>query len=314
MKSSPVVIWRFVDGKAGHEKQTQACVEALANVREITLIDIPVTAGPVRYITRWIRGHELFNTSAIKSSDKPPQLIIGAGHLTHIPMLIAKYQQACPVAVIMSPSLPSAWFDVIIAPEHDFLYKAQPDNVLTTLTALAPMVASKPDENKGIILLGGVSKHFDWDDQQLIDNIQRVLAFYGKRVEWQLSTSRRTPKSTLQKLKQTFSDLENLKISDYKELGAQWLPTQLKTAGKIWVTSDSASMLAEALNTRSEVGLLQLSPKGKKHKFSQTHQKLIDLGALKHSQSLSSPEGKKTAKAAISIEPIIEELVKRLGL
>ena len=287
MKSSPLVVWRLLDGTVGHQKQTQACVEALAAVRDLECVDIPVTTGALTYLLRWVAGRSLFPDA------KTPDLILGAGHRTHLPLLLAKRQQSAPAVVVMTPSLPRRWFDVIIAPEHDYHDKTVPDNVITTLTALAPVVESYPDASKGLILLGGVSKHFDWIDRQVIDAVRQLVNAYGCDVQWQLSTSRRTPAPLLNELKDLCADLGNLQVFDYRELSAGWLAAELKTAGKVWVTSDSASMLAEALQTQADVGLLQLSPKGRQQKFNRTHQKLMDLGVVKSQQNLTHGEQKK---------------------
>ena len=132
-------------------------------------------------------------------------------------------------------------------------------------------------------------------------------------MQWQVSTSRRTPSSTLEALRRSCADLPQLQVFDYRDLDAQWLATTLKTAGKIWVTSDSASMLAEALNTRAEVGLVALAPKGRRNKFSQIHRQLIELGVLKSHQFVLDRE-QQDARAAIAIEPVMKKVLKKLGL
>ena len=322
MKSPPLVIWRFLDGNVGHEKQSQACIEALASPcqlekgqlekgqlagRELACLDIPIKAGAGHYLLGHLLGRGLFPQA------QRPDFIIGVGHRTHLPMLLAKRQLGCPVVVVMSPSLPRHWFDVIIAPQHDYLGKTLPANVITTMTAPAPRVDSCPDPGQGLILLGGASKHFHWDEQRLLADIRQVVEACAPSVQWQVSTSRRTPSSTLEALRRSCADLPQLQVFDYRDLDAQWLATTLKTAGKIWVTSDSASMLAEALNTRAEVGLVALAPKGRRNKFSQIHRQLIELGVLKSHQFVLDRE-QQDARAAIAIEPVMKKVLKKLGL
>ena len=265
----PLVIWRFLDGKSGHEKQSQALIDILSESYEVTAKDYSVKHSAIIYLWLWLKRNTLGPDDSIK-----PQLIIGAGHRTHIPVLLAAYQQRAKTMIIMSPSLPLHWFDGVIAPEHDFLDKPKPNNIITVPFALASPINSQPNPERGLILVGGPSKHYGWDDDQVALQINNLVARSAPNIDWLLSSSRRTPNTTLPTIKKHCRQ-SNLQMFDVNQLPGDWLFKQLKTAGNIWITADSASMIAEALNTRAKVGILQPIGPAKSTKISKAIASLI---------------------------------------
>ena len=77
-----IIVWRFLDGKIGHEKQSLALVNSLD--LEIKLLNIPITN---LIITTFINIRKLTKFSR-------PDLIIGVGHRVHISLLVAKSIEA----------------------------------------------------------------------------------------------------------------------------------------------------------------------------------------------------------------------------
>ena len=63
-----------------------------------------------------------------------PDLLLGAGHHTHLSLLAARRIRGGKVVVLMRPSLPPGLFDLCLIPEHD-APPARP-NVLATRGAL----------------------------------------------------------------------------------------------------------------------------------------------------------------------------------
>ena len=85
---SKLVIWAFTDGKPGHENQTRGLINALADL--------------VTVETHWIKAGSAVGTAwqtlrgSFPPADLPAaQVLIGAGHATHIPMLLARRARWC---------------------------------------------------------------------------------------------------------------------------------------------------------------------------------------------------------------------------
>ncbi|GLS25869.1 ELM1/GtrOC1 family putative glycosyltransferase [Marinibactrum halimedae] len=266
--SSTLILWRLMDGKPGHEKQSLALVQGLQCHRECEVFDIAIEYSGAHYLKHVFSNQPIFDASL-----PSPDYLIGAGHKTHLPMLVARRRHGGKAVVIMNPSLPACLFDHIITPAHDN-FKASSKRIICT-PSLAPALDSHPDPQRGLIVLGGVSKHYEWEDERLVQQIETLCAHYPN-VHWKLSTSRRTPESALQKL--LLINRENLDVFDVAALPKSWLDEEYETAGHIWITVDSVSMLAEALNTKARVGMLNLQGGESSTKMQRFRQTLLSSG------------------------------------
>jgi len=248
---SSLVIWRFSDGKAGHDNQSRGLCEALARLRPVDVVTLaPLPSGAA--LLTLLRGR----VSAWR--DLPaPDLLLGTGHGTHLSLLAARRSQGGRTVVLMRPSLPLRCFDLCLIPEHD----APPrrPGVLVTrgvLNRIQPSAALEPD--RGLLLIGGPSSHFDWDDVGLQRQITRIVAA-DPTIRWVLTTSRRTPPSFLETL--TVSAEPGLTVVPVTETGPDWLPAQLARASRVWASADSVSMVYEALTAGAAVGVLDVPSK-----------------------------------------------------
>lgn len=243
------IIWRFLDGRPGHENQVVGLTEAIQRIHNIQVCDIRLDEE-----RRGLRG-VLLGGLASMASLPAPDLLIGAGHSTHLPLLASSRRYGGRTVVIMKPSLPVTLFDLCLIPEHDTLcFPAK--NVVRTEGALNRVRPSeRHDSECGLILIGGPSRHFRWSDEQVILQAQAITARSG--IRWTIATSERTPESFLRHLQSQLSHVA-LKISN--DTSSDWLPQQLEQAGTVWVTCDSMSMIYEALTAGARVGLLELEP------------------------------------------------------
>lgn len=243
-----LVLWRFMDGKPGHEKQTLGLCSALERLTPTQTIEIPVQGGGnnlVHWVTgRFPLGHDL----------PVPDLLIGAGHATHLPLLAARRAYGGKIVVLMRPSLPLGLFDLCLIPEHDA--PPQRPNIVPTLGALNNLTPSgNHAPNQGLILVGGPSSHFQWDSSAIARQIRALAQTHGE-LKWRLTTSRRTPADFLGTL-----DGNALDVHPVETTPPGWLEDQLSQAGEVWVTPDSVSMVYEALTAGCRVGLLDLPAK-----------------------------------------------------
>ncbi|NIP74255.1 MAG: nucleoside-diphosphate sugar epimerase [Gammaproteobacteria bacterium] len=277
------MIWRFTDGKPGHEGQSEGLANALA---ERLAVQVHTLAPPsaLHAAAYW------FNRRFPPARACPdPDLLVGAGHATHLPMLAARRARGGHIVVLMRPSLPCAWFDLCVIPEHD-----RPDpaaNVLTTRGALNRITETGPKEaGLGLLLIGGPSAHYGWDEGRLAEQVRTVAAGDGRH--WRLTTSRRTPRSTVQRLRNL--GLRNLEVVPAEQTGPNWLPRQLARAPTAWVTADSVSMVYEVLTAGAACGLLEV-PARRASRVGEGVQQLVadgwvtPFGAWRSGEALASP-------------------------
>ena len=145
-------IWVLGDGKPGHQNQALGLAEAVARLRPCSIRQISL-AGK-----RGLVGRLRAALQAAAGLPKP-DLLIAAGHATHPALLWLAKKLRVPSIVLMRPSLPLRWFDLCIAPAHDFRHAPTAPNVLTTLGALNRVQANSTTASRcgGLLLVGGPS-------------------------------------------------------------------------------------------------------------------------------------------------------------
>ena len=242
---SSLVIWLITDDKPGHMNQSLGLAEALARVA-------PTAIHPIPALPAWRAWLALLLKRTPSKSAPPPDLILGAGHATHLTLLAARRAGAGRTVVLMKPSLPRACFDLCILPEHDGV--TADSRTLVTAGALNRIRASDTrSPSQGLILIGGTSTHFAWSHDALALQINSLLA-RTPDTRWTLTNSRRTPADFLAQLPQ----YPNLTIVPHATTPPDWLPGQFAQCGTVWVTPDSASMVYEALTAGADVGVFDL--------------------------------------------------------
>ncbi len=244
MTVKPTIVWRIVDGKPGHENQTQGLVESLRDYVPVQSIDIPCHSFSQAMICLLLKTFPLHSSK--------PDLIVGAGHKTHLSLLAAKRTWKCPVIVLMNPSLPRKLFDMCIIPEHDNI-NASADVLITdgVLNRIKPDSTRQP--GSGLLLIGGPSKHMLWSDQQVVNQLEEIVN--RSDVYFTIATSRRTPDSFVQEIARR--NIPNMSLVLADNAGTGWLAEQLPQCEQVWITEDSVSMIYEALSAGASCGVLQ---------------------------------------------------------
>ena len=251
-------IWIVSDGKPGHLNQSLGLAEALQRLRPNLEI---ATLSPLA--RRDLLALLVRRAPRSLLPDSKPAALLCAGHATHLTtLLLARYCAASSV-VMMRPSLPLSWFDYALLPCHD--HPPQHSKLLQTEGALNRMQPAAKRPDSGVILLGGASRHYHWDEPQLV---AKVAALVGSdQRHWQLSGSRRTPASTLNAL--AALNLPNLQICLLESQPDGWLVDQLSHSERCWVSCDSVSMVYEALTAGCNTGLFALPEKGGKNRLAE---------------------------------------------
>lgn len=271
LEPRPLVIWRFTDGKPGHENQSAGLVQALRALRPVEAHDIVAPNGLAA------AGAGLVWWFPWGDTLPDPDLLLGAGHATHVPLLAARRARGGRAVVLMQPSLPCAWFDLCAIPLHDAPRPAE--NVFITqgvLNRIRPGVAKDP--RQGMILIGGPSKHHRWSEREVIEQIAQIQARSAPQQRWRLTTSRRTPAEFIAAVNK-IADPACIEVVPFERTDAEWLPAQLAWAGNVWVTADSVSMIYEALTAGAAVGLIEV-PSDSDDRIASGIQSLVDTGLV----------------------------------
>jgi mitochondrial fission protein ELM1 len=264
-------IWKFTDGKQGHVSQSDGLIAAIRKSHEVIESVIEVNQMPSAFfmLFNWI-----FRKRPAIFPSNTPDFIIGAGHRTHASMLLATSLCGGKTIVLMKPSLPLRQFNFVIVPKHDGLPPR--GNIIEIQGVLNAIEHVKGKSMQcGLMLIGGDSSHFVWDDTQVIKQITEIIES-DKQVSWTLTTSRRTPDSFLQLL-----DGLQITVMSFEETDKTWLHEQYKKAGRIWVTPDSVSMVYEALSSGAVSNVFSLLPKGKISRVRMGLENLIDMGSVR---------------------------------
>ena len=245
------VIWRLLDGKPGHEKQSFSLIKALNYELDIKTVNIDIRSFVFSI---------LFLTNKLKKLPRP-DFIVGVGHKTHISLLYLKFIFGGKSILIMKPSFPCKWFDLCIIPEHDNVKGTS--LIYRTKGALANTSnLINKDRKKGLILVGGISKHYEWDGENITNQIEQLLN-NNLSIHFILTTSRRTPKDFIIKISKL--SFTNLKIHSIQKQNRDWLKNQMNKTKYAWITEDSISMIYESLTAGQNVGLIALKSKCKSH-------------------------------------------------
>ena len=244
------ICW-FKDSKIGHEKQVHAILDNLALTQDLLIEEIYIS-NPV-----WLELF-LYLLKIKPKQDSIPDIIIGAGSKTTIPMLRHKIHSKTKVISVMKPQFFKSKFDLIVAPRHD--YKVVPNNVFTYFGSIAKVNINPELEDIGLIVVGGLNKHFNFDDDYLISQIDFVISLFPN-TKWIVFNSRRTPKSFNERIKKNTSIEKFIDVTTNFEPLNDYLP---KAKFK-FVTPDSVNMIFESLSSSGETYLFDMySPRENK--------------------------------------------------
>lgn len=225
-------------------------VERAGARRLVRVVEIDVSKTPLP--TR------LFPRRRTHRALPDPDLILCAGRRTHRPALAFRRARGGRLVVCMRPSVSMKRFDMCLIPRHDNPPTAE--NVVVTTGAIVAVRPSDDHESdRGVILIGGPSKHYGCDRESLVADIRGVVEA-SRGVRWELTTSRRTPAEVTRALVGLAGD--RLTVTPAAETPRGWVSERLSRAGSAWITEDSVSMICEAVTSGAAVGVLAMPRRG----------------------------------------------------
>lgn len=247
-------VWVFTDGRLGHLNQLKGLAARLAARTPVAL----------RYLNVQSQGFAFTRRQGLLKAfgaPKLPDLILGAGRRCHGPMVWARWQTGAATVVLMKPGLPLRLFSGACIPAHD--NPPRRDNILVTqgvMNHIEPQVTGR-DDHRGLLLLGGINRHFGWDDGDVARQVVGI-AKASPAIAWVLSDSPRTPAACLPLVQRHLTEqgVGNVSILPYRDTGPGWLKAQLAQVGRVWVSCDSVSMVFEAITSGAPTGLIDLPP------------------------------------------------------
>lgn len=260
-------IWCLLDGRPGHQNQVLGLAEALDRQTNADIVHVP--------LNRWLRGIQLLppGTSQRLKDHGPPDLIIGAGHRSHLPLLSTTRFVGGQSVLLMKPTIPLQMFDHCLVSDADYSVRDD-DRVIHTrgvLNRIQPSEVRPSDE--GLILAGGPSKHFDWSNEQVFRQIRDIVE-RTPDVTWTLATSRRTPPEFLTLCRE---QPLSARLVEPTDVDSSWLPSVIGRMEYAWVSQDSVSMTFEALTAGCRVGVLELPAKSQ-GRLADRATRLVDSG------------------------------------
>ena len=249
------VYW-FQDSKIGHLNQVQALLDELSKENELAITKIQC---PKRSILNWLKS--FLPSAPIENQKDGVTLLIGAGHSTY-PQILKTQQTLKKTAnllsvAILKPSFNANAFDLICAPEHDYPSTKKPNNVHAFKGSLATTSLIEPTPNKGIIGLGGSSKHYEFDDELVSKQIEYVLTTHPHH-HFHIYNSRRTPFLLSQAIKDMSKEFQNFTFVDMESPEAKSFQENLQTSELKFVTPDSSNLVFEALSCKGKTYVMQI--------------------------------------------------------
>ncbi|MBT8342506.1 MAG: hypothetical protein HKP58_10825 [Desulfatitalea sp.] len=296
---TPLCITAVLDGRPGHEKQTQAVISALKRMTPVQVRHQILQAPSVWDTSRqWCQWLWPFSWRTAKPSPNDQiDLVIGTGSRVHLPMIRLHQRHGGRLVTCMTPDIIlRRHFDLCLVPRHDRPRPAR--NIFVTIgppAAVSGSGAHRPE--RGLILIGGRDpKSLHWHSAAVLKHVEAIVRREQQR-KWTISSSPRTPEKMLDSLAQLDDGHANVSFFRSQDTPAGWIEAAYAENSFAWVTADSISMVYEALAAGCQVGILPVQWKKKQNKFQRSIDDVCGRGyAVTYVQWL---EGKAPAAGAV---------------
>ena len=285
------ILW-IKDGKIGHEKQVKALLDEICKTENIKIIEEEYKVSSwgrlddvLSYYTNGAFGSGINNYRYYKYRKMSLDIVIGAGTGVHTRILevkknLKKYFNKDVLSIsVLVPGFFKKDFDIICAPLHDSYKLPVNDNVIYFEGSLANVYDDDIDEGVGLIGIGGKNKHYIFNENKLIQQIEYLTALYPDK-KWHIFSSRRTPARMLKKLSLLSNSSSSISLEN------EGFNEVIKKASIKVVTQDSINMVYESLSTKGKTFLFNMKYLRKNKVISQVNQLLVNkqVGYLEYSK------------------------------
>ena len=280
-------IWWYKDNKIGHTKQVSVLIDELKKEFDVSLKEIKCKKSMLLDV------FNLCSAFIVKDAHKKPDILIGAGHSTYLKILADKVKyggKKTKSIGIMKPSFLRSWFDLICAPEHDY-DKSIENNTYTFKGSLAKVIDEPPDNDLGLIAIGGVNNHYEFLNDEIYKQIEFIINLHQKD-KWFIYNSRRTDRDLSIKLS-ALADNSSIEFIDVYNKSAPKLSSVMSRASSKFVSPDSVNLVFESLSTQGSTYLLHLIKK-RNHKITKLMSNLILTRDVGHVESKNMTENLQT--------------------
>ncbi len=279
------VCWVVSDGRIGMENQALGLAEAVAR---LTPLAIERRHAPRPTLMSAARGSALPADSGAVGST--PDLWIGCGRSAVAAARRTRHAMSgAQFVYVQDPKGSYDLFDLIIAPQHDGLERANALSILgapnrITAQGLEQAASAFPDLHRlphprVAALLGGTSKRHSFAPAQ-VDAVLHALRAHARAGGSALiTTSRRTPTDLVDPLRALAADHPDVRLWTGAADGANPYHAFLAAADIALVTQDSVNMLTDAASAGLPVMIAPMA--GRDGKLAQLYDTLIGRDAAR---------------------------------
>jgi mitochondrial fission protein ELM1 len=308
-------VWYLTTGEAGTREQARGLATALSADAEERLVRVSRlwAMGPPGLIGL---GPPAVTVVGAALAPPWPDVLISCGRRSALAAMAIRRRNPAPMIAVhlQPPTWPKA-FDLVVAMAHDRLEGANVMRIDTALhgvrpAALAAAAARGDPRFVGLprpwtgVLLGGATRRKPFseaDGLRLADQLDALRARVGGSLL--ITPSRRTPAEVTAALRARYAADPAVFLWD----GAApnpYLPI-LAMADRLVVTSDSVSMLSEALASTAPVSVFRVSGGARHERFVEN---LLDRALVTPLEA----DGPAARRPAIDATPRVAEAVRRL--
>ncbi|HEX3364445.1 mitochondrial fission ELM1 family protein [Phenylobacterium sp.] len=309
-------VWHLTTGETGTRQQARGLATALSPRAEERLVRVSRIWAAL--VPRALIGLSPAAVTPLAGRLEPPwpDVLVSCGRRSALVAMAIRRRNPAPMVCIhiQPPTYPEA-FDLVIVMPHDRLDGANVLRVDTALHAIGPAIlaaaaagedpwfAGLPRPWTGV-LLGGSTRRQPFaveDALRLADQLDALRGEIGGSLL--ITPSRRTPPAVLGGLGARY--LADQTVRFWDGAGPNPYVAILARADRLVVTSDSVSMISEALAASAPVSIFQL-PAGRRH--SRFLQALVDK-AIVAPLGAAAPS---TPRVAIDATPVAAAAARRL--
>jgi len=236
------------DKNTGHNRPLNALVNELSKLQESEIIQFRLNDDISAF------------TDNLQKSEFSKTLILGAGHQSHKKIIslqksLSKKENTIAVA-LMKPTFCINQYNLVVAPNHDFLNRKIPNNVITHQGSLSRVSHANVIENTLLIAIGGPTPKMPFQENLVLSNINHVLNVHPE-YKVHLCNSRRTPNNFWNKVKDL--DHEFLEIYEENNTNSETFQHLVATSEKKFVTPDSINLVSECLSSMGATYVVQIN-------------------------------------------------------